>query len=64
MWKGYLPKKIAQLHLPAKRKQRLYYYLFLIICALPPGPQHKDDDGTAVSLAKSRQAVTFAFLMP
>lgn len=27
-------------------------------------PQHKDDDGTAVSLAKSRQAVTLAFPMP
>lgn len=38
MWKGYLPKKIAQLHLPAKRKQRLYYYLFLIICAPPSWP--------------------------
>lgn len=35
---GPSAKKIAHLCLPAKGKQRLYYYLFLVICAPPSWP--------------------------
>lgn len=50
-------KKIAQLRSPAQEKRRLYYYLFLIICACFPhaGPPSVDDDDTAVPLAKFKR---------